>query len=128
VTVYRHANGGMYWRINESGTGIGPGDRVFWVPDDAPCPRGGEVVLYVPEGGRMPDDLREKGFTCYATPLTRWQRRFVDASMTFAEALDDARRAFMEGWTPGPCDEPGCVRERCAPFSCCWPCIEEAIR
>lgn len=119
MAVYRHADGGEYRRVIPHEV-RSLDARVYWIPDEEePIGRGGEVVLYLPWDGEMPADLAAQGFECYATPISRWLRRFEDVTPPFAEVLAQVQALFAEGWTPGPCIVEGCEVERDRPFTAC---------
>lgn len=127
MPVYQHANGNLYQRLDECGISLGPGQEVaYWIPDEeAPAGRGAAVVLYVPEGGQMPDELAAQGYGAYATPLSRWDRRFKDVSPSMSTTLENIHAFLSEGWTEGPCEIEGCEEQRCKPFVMCWGHVKE---
>lgn len=71
MTTYRHALGGLYVLVD-------PAQHLTsarWVPDKKrPDASPGPVVFYAPASAALIPD----GCTCYATPLSRWHRRFTE--------------------------------------------------
>ena len=75
--LYQHSSGNLYRRIDPPATIA----EVYWMPERPGEPQPlRDAVFYVPSSGEMPPHLAAEGCTCYATPLSRWNRRFSEVT------------------------------------------------